>query len=78
VLVRVVPDSDSPLYRIAWPDIGLSPTANLSRCLDAARAWAEWKAITEDRKNNAARRLKSLNNMSWAAAPMRYFEGGTQ
>jgi len=75
-LVQVVPDDGSPLYRIDWPDIGLSPTANLARCMGAALEWAERNAITKDRKSNAARRLKSLDNFSWSASPMRFFGGG--
>jgi hypothetical protein len=66
-----VPDADSSLYRIAWPDIGLSPLANLTRCMDAARQWAEQKVLTEDRKNTAGRRLKSLDNFTWSASPAR-------
>jgi hypothetical protein len=58
-LVRVVPCG--ALYRIEWPDVGLSQPANLTRCKDAAREWAERRAVIEDRKSNAARRLKSLN-----------------
>jgi hypothetical protein len=58
-LVRVVPCG--LLYAIEWPDIGLSQPANLTRCKAAALEWAERRAVTEDRKNNAARRLKSLN-----------------
>jgi hypothetical protein len=49
-IVRVVPDAHFPLYRIAWPDIGLSPPANLARCMDAARHWAERQVLIEDRK----------------------------
>jgi hypothetical protein len=69
--VRIVPDHGSPLYRVVWSDIGLSPAANLARCMDAARQWAEQKRLTEDRKNTAGRRLKSLRNFSWSASPMR-------
>jgi hypothetical protein len=64
-LVRVIPDR-SGLYRIEWPDIGLSDLANLTRCKAAALEWAERKVVTEDRKTNAARRLKSLDNFSWS------------
>jgi hypothetical protein len=67
-LVRVVPDYQTALYRIAWPDIGVSGTANLTRCKDAAREWAEREAMTEDRKTNAARRLKSLHNFWWSSS----------
>jgi hypothetical protein len=70
-LVRVVRDEQTPLYRIAWPDIGLSAAANLSRCCDAAERWAAQKFLTDNRKMNAARALKSLNNFSWLASPVR-------
>jgi len=66
-LVRVVPDPCG-LYRIEWPDIGLSDVANLTRCKAAALEWAQRKAATEDRKTNAARRLKSLNNFWWSSS----------
>jgi hypothetical protein len=68
VIVRVVPDYQTALYRIAWPDIGFSGTANLTRCKDAAREWAERNAVLEDRKTNAARRLKSLDNFWWSSS----------
>jgi hypothetical protein len=67
VLARVV-SNRSGLFRIAWPDIGLSDLANLTRCKAAAREWAERKAILEDRKSNAARRLKSLDNFWWSSS----------
>jgi hypothetical protein len=66
-----VADHSSPLYRIDWPDIGLSAPANLTRCKDAARQWAERKVLTEDRKNTAGRRLKSLDNFWWSASLVR-------
>ena len=74
IILQIVPDSGSSLYRIAWPDIGLSPSANLPRCKDAALRWAEQTALTDDRKNTAARRLRSLNNFSWSSSPVRYLE----
>ena len=41
-LVTVIPDDTWPaMFHVAWPDVGLSSPANLSRCLDAARCWAE-------------------------------------
>jgi hypothetical protein len=67
VLARVVSDHGG-LFRVAWPDIGLSDLANLTRCKAAAREWAEQKAILEDRKSNAARRLKSLDNFWWSSS----------
>src|SRR5262245_38583154 len=70
-LVCVVPEHDSPLYRILWPDLGPSAPANLSRCIDAAQQWAEQSALTEDRKSNAARRLRSLNNLLWSRSWVR-------
>ena len=70
VLARVVSDR-SGLFRVAWPDIGLSDLANLTRCKAAAREWAERNAVLDDRKTNAARRLKSLNNFWWSASYVR-------
>ena len=64
-LVRVVSDCCG-LYRVAWLDIGLSDLANLTRCKAAAREWAEQNAVLADRKTNAARRLKSLDNFWWS------------
>jgi hypothetical protein len=66
-LVQVISDPCG-LYRVEWPDIGLSDLANLTRCKAAAREWAEQKAILEDRKSNAARRLKSLDNFWWSSS----------
>ena len=66
-LVRVVSDCCG-LYRVAWPDIGLSDLANLTRCKAAAREWAERHTVLEDRKTNVARRLKSLDNFWWACS----------
>jgi DUF1009 family protein len=70
-LVRII--TDGQLYRIEWPDIGLSDVVNLTRAKAAALEWAQHKAMTEDRKKSGARRLKSLNNFSWLSSPMRYF-----
>jgi len=67
-IVRVVPDHQTALYRVAWPDIGPSDIANLTRCKAAAREWAEQKTVTEDRKLSAARRLKSLDNFWWSSS----------
>jgi len=70
-LVTVVRDDEqSLLYRIAWPDIGPSPPANLTRCMAAARDWAEQSFLTEHRKLSGARRLKSLNKFWWSASPI--------
>jgi hypothetical protein len=68
VVVSLVPDTASGLYRIAWPDIGLSDITNLTRAKAAAREWEERNAVTEDRKSNAARRLKSLDNFWWSSS----------
>jgi len=38
-ILEIIPDDDG-LYRIAWPDIGLSDRANLTRCKQAALEWA--------------------------------------
>ena len=73
-IVEILPAGESGLYRINWPDIGLSPPANLTRCKDAARAWAEQQLLTEQRKISVARRLKSLNNFWWLALPVRNSE----
>jgi hypothetical protein len=59
-LVDVVPDSHTGLYRISWPDIGLSDVTNLTRAKAAALEWAEQKVVTEGRKMPVAQRLKSL------------------
>jgi len=69
-MVEIVPDG-SGLWRIAWPDNGLSAPVNLTRAKDAARAWAEHVIAIEDRKRSGARRLKSLSNFSWSSSPVR-------
>jgi hypothetical protein len=68
-IVRIVPDGI--LYRIEWPDIGLSDLTNLTRAKAAAREWAERQTMTEDRKLPVARRLKSLDNFWWSSSPVR-------
>src|SRR5215831_8630946 len=70
-IVEIVPDGEPGLYRVAWPDIGLSEATNLSRAMEAAQNWAEQFFTTERRKISVARRLKSLNNFSWSASPIR-------
>ena len=67
-VVRLIPNG--ALYRIEWPDIGLSDLTNLSRGKAAALEWAEQKAI-EDRKLSVAQRLKTLDNFSWSSSPVR-------
>ena len=74
VLVRIIPDGR--LYRIEWPDIGLSDRVNLTRAKAAALEWAERKAATENRKSSVARRLKSLNNFWWSSLPVAQIERG--
>jgi hypothetical protein len=65
-LVEIVPDAEWPrMYRIAWPDGLISPMANLTRCMDAARVWAERKMLTDLRKKRGVGALKSLDNFSW-------------
>jgi hypothetical protein len=66
-LVRVLSDCCG-LYRVEWPDRGLSDLANLTRCKAAVREWAERNAVLEDRKTSAARRLKSLDNFWWSTS----------
>jgi hypothetical protein len=67
----VVPDDGSPLYRVDWPDIGLSEAANLTRCKQTALAWAESKVLTDLRKKYGVGALKMLDKFSWSAAPVR-------
>jgi hypothetical protein len=67
-IVRII--QDGVLYRIEWPDIGLSDRTNLTRAKATALEWAEHRAVVEDRKTNAARRLKSLNNFWWSSSPI--------
>jgi hypothetical protein len=65
---RLVPNHSTGLYRIEWPDIGLSDRTNLTRAKAAAREWAEKKAMAEGRNLPVARRLKSLDNFSWSTS----------
>src|SRR5262249_27530128 len=65
-IVRIIPEGI--LYRIEWPDIGLSDLTNLTRAKAAALEWAERQALTEDRKTSVARRLKSLDNSWWSSS----------
>ena len=69
-IVKVVPDG-SGLYRIEWPDIGLSDIANLARCKQAALEWAEQYAMIAGRNLSVAQRLKSLDNFWWSASLVR-------
>jgi hypothetical protein len=69
VLVRIIPDGQ--LYRIEWPDIGLSDLTNLTRAKAVVLEWAQHRAATEDRKSSVARRLKSLDNFWWLSSPIR-------
>jgi hypothetical protein len=70
-IVRVVPDDTSGLYRVAWPDIGLSDLGNLTRCKQVAREWTESKVLTDLRKKYGVGALKMLNNFSWSASGIR-------
>jgi hypothetical protein len=63
-LVEIV--QDGALYRIHWPDGEISDLANLTRCCDGAREWAERETMTAPGKISGARRLKSLENFSWS------------
>jgi hypothetical protein len=69
-LIEVVPDGRPGLYRVRWPDLGLSDAVNLSRACDAARRWAERQAMTDGRNLSVAQRLKSLANFSWSSSPI--------
>jgi len=71
-VLRIIPDG--VLYRIEWPDTGLSDLVNLSRAKAAALEWAEQKAAAEDRKKRGVGALKSLRNFSWSSSPMRLNE----
>jgi hypothetical protein len=73
VLVQVIPTGS--LYRIAWPDIGLSDHTNLTRAKAAALEWAQHRTVSEDRKSSAARRLKSLDNFWWSSSPVAQNDG---
>jgi len=66
-VLEIIPDP-AGLYRIAWPDIGLSDVANLTRCKQAAREWAQHQRMAKDRNLPVARRVKSLKNFSWSAS----------
>ena len=66
-VLEIIPDP-SGLYRIAWPDIGLSDLANLTRCKQAALEWAEHQRMAKGSNLSVARRLKSLKNFSWSAS----------
>ena len=68
-IVRVIPDG--VLYRIEWPDIGLSDVTNLTRAKAAALEWAQQKAVTEGRNLSVAQRLKSLDNFVWVSSLVR-------
>jgi hypothetical protein len=70
-IVEIVPDGEPGLYRVVWPDIGLSGPVNLTRAKHAAEEWAERSFATEQRKISVARRLKSLSNFRWSASHVR-------
>jgi hypothetical protein len=66
-VLEIIPDP-SGLYRIAWPDIGLSDLANLTRCKQAALEWAQHQRMAKGSNLSVAQRLKSLKNFSWRAS----------
>ena len=71
-LVRVVPDdSTPPLFRVEWPDIALSPPANLTRAMEAAGRRAEQRAFTDLRKKRGVGALKSQRFFSWSRSLVR-------
>jgi hypothetical protein len=55
------------MWRVRWPDRGLSGLTNLTRAKAAALKWAECEALTEHRNLSVAQRLKLLGNFSWAS-----------
>ena len=63
-VLEIVADGD--LYRIRWPDIGLSDLTNLTRAKEAALDWAQHQKMTKGRHLSVAQRLKSLKNFSWS------------
>ena len=72
-VLRIVPDPTG-LYRVEWPDIGLSDYANLARCKQAALEWAQHQRMSEGRDLSVAQRLKSLDNFWWSASYVRQTE----
>jgi uncharacterized protein (DUF2237 family) len=64
-VLEIIPDP-SGLYRIAWPDIGLSDLANLTRCKQAALEWVQHQ-MAKGSNLSVAQRLKSLKNFSCTA-----------
>ena len=64
-LVRILPDGI--LYRIAWPDIGLSDLCNLTRAKAAALEWAQHKEM----KWPAAQRLP----LKWSPCAVSVVQG---
>src|SRR5262249_22302056 len=65
-ILLILPDQ-SGLFRIDWPDIGLSAPANLTRCKQAAEEWAAQCLLADHRNLSVAQRLKSLN-FFWRSA----------
>jgi len=66
-ILEIIPDPTG-LYRIAWPDLGLSDLANLTRCKQAALEWAQHQRMAKGSNLSVAQRLKSLKNFSWSAS----------
>jgi hypothetical protein len=48
-VLEIIPDPTG-LYCIAWPDIGLSDVAILTRSKQAALGWAQLNSLAKDRK----------------------------
>src|SRR5262249_35437243 len=69
-VLEIIPDPTG-LYRIAWPDSGLSDLANLTRCKQAALEWAAHQRMANGSNLSVAQRLKSLKNFSWSASYIR-------
>jgi hypothetical protein len=46
-LVSIVSESNSPLFRVMWPDAAPSAPANLTRCKAAGLEWAERYALAD-------------------------------
>jgi hypothetical protein len=65
-ILEIIADDAPGLFRIVWPDIGLSDRANLTRCKVAALEWAQHQKMARGRNLSVAQRLKSLSNFLWS------------
>src|SRR5262245_31418740 len=66
-ILEIIADDAPGLFRIVWPDIGLSDRANLTLCKAAALEWAQHqKKMARGRNLSVAQRLNSLKNFSWS------------